>query len=173
MDNSSAGVSDLFLDLRETLVHTLFRIVGCRQTAEDLVQEAYVRVMSAAENQHVAHLKAFLNQTARNLALDHLRKAKVRARIDCPDADAETVAEIPASAPTPEQEAVAQQDVERLFEALAGLSERRRQILILHKLHHWSYEGIAGHIGISRSAVEKNVQAALAHLVSVLGDDIF
>jgi RNA polymerase sigma factor (sigma-70 family) len=173
MDNSSAGVSDLFLDLRETLVHTLFRIVGCRQTAEDLVQEAYVRVMSAAESQHVAHLKAFLNQTARNLALDHLRKAKVRARIDCPDADAETVAEIPASAPTPEQEAVAQQDVERLFEALAGLSERRRQILILHKLHHWSYERIAGHIGISRSAVEKNVQAALAHLVSVLGDDIF
>lgn len=173
MDHSSTGVSDLFLDLRETLVHTLFRIVGCRQTAEDLVQEAYVRVMSAAESQHVAHLKAFLNQTARNLALDHLRKAKVRARIDCPDADAETVAEIPASAPTPEQEAVAQQDVERLFEALAGLSERRRQILILHKLHHWSYEGIAGHIGISRSAVEKNVQAALAHLVSVLGDDIF
>lgn len=172
MDHPSTCVSDLFLDHRETLVHTLFRMVGCRQTAEDLAQEAYIRVMSAAEDQHVTYLKAFLNQTARNLALDHLRKAKVRARTDCPDADAETVTEIPASEPTPEQEVVAQQDVERLFEALAGLSERRRQILILHKLHHWPYERIAGHIGISRSAVEKNVQAALAHLVSVLGNDI-
>jgi RNA polymerase sigma factor (sigma-70 family) len=87
MDHSSTCVSDLFLDHRETLVHTLFRIVGCRQTAEDLAQEAYIRVMSAAEDQHVTYLKAFLNQTARNLALDHLRKAKVRARTDCPDAD--------------------------------------------------------------------------------------
>ncbi|MBP1152046.1 MULTISPECIES: RNA polymerase sigma factor [unclassified Methylocaldum] len=173
MDHSSACVSDLFLDHRETLVHTLFRMVGCRQTAEDLAQEAYVRVMGAAESQHVTYLKAFLYQTARNLALDHLRKAKVRSRTDCPEADPEIVAEIPASAPTPEQHAATQQDVERLFEALAGLSERRRQILILHKLHHWPYERIASHIGLSRSAVEKNVHAALAHLVSVLGDDIF
>jgi RNA polymerase sigma factor (sigma-70 family) len=101
-----------------------------------------------------------------------LRKAKVRSRTDCPEADPEIVAEIPASAPTPQQHAATQQDVERLFEALAGLSERRRQILILHRLHHWPYERIASHIGLSRSAVEKNVQAALAHLVSVLGDDI-
>lgn len=172
MDHSPACVSDVFLNHRETLVRTLFRMVGCRQTAEDLAQEAYLRVMGAAERHQVNYLKAFLYQTARNLALDHLRKAKVRARTDCPDADAEKVAEIPASAPTPEQEAAARQDVERLFQALAVLSERRRQILILHKLHHWSYERIASHIGLSRSAVEKNVQAALAHLMSVLGDDI-
>lgn len=97
MGHSSACVSDLFLDHRETLVHTLFRMEGCRQTAEDLAQEAYVRVMGAAESQHVTYLKAFLYQTARNLALDHLRKAKVRSRTGCPEADPEIVAEIPAS----------------------------------------------------------------------------
>jgi RNA polymerase sigma-70 factor (ECF subfamily) len=53
-----------------------------------------------------------------------------------------------------------------MLAALNGLSERRRQILVLHKFHHWTYERIAQHYGISRSAVEKNVQVALAHLLA-------
>lgn len=164
-------LAEVFLDQRDSLIHTLFRMVGCRQTAEDLAQEAYLRVMGAAEQQAVAYPKAFLYQTARNLAVDHLRREQVRQRSDSPEADPDTLEQAPATTPTPDRDAAAQQDVERLFQALAGLSARRREILILHRLHHWSYERIANHLGLSRSAVEKNLQTALAQLIAILGED--
>jgi ferric-dicitrate binding protein FerR (iron transport regulator) len=71
--------------------------------------------------------------------LDHLRKEKVRKRIYSPDEGEDALAQIPAHGPTPEQSASAQQQVGLPVDALAGLSERRRQILVLHRFHHWTY----------------------------------
>lgn len=168
MDSPEACIHRLFLDHRDRLIRTLVRMVGCYQTAEDLAQEAYLRVVHATEAGGVTYVQPFLYQTAHNLALDHLRKEKVRNRIDSRDEDEEAVAQVPASCPTPEQSASAQQQVGLLVAALAGLSERRRQILILHRFHQWTYEQIAAHVGISRSAVEKNMREALAHLLSAM-----
>lgn len=168
MDSSQANIHDLFLQHRDSLVRTLVRMVGCHQTAEDLTQEAYLRVVHATAAGGVTYVRPFLYQTARNLALDHLRKEKVRKRTDSVVEDEEAIAQVPASHPTPEQATATRQQVDQLITALAGLSERRRQILILHRFHHWTYERIAVHLGLSRSAVEKNLREALAHLLAVM-----
>ena len=72
----------LFLQQRNTLVGTLFRIVRCEQTAEELAHESYLRVAGAIAKKPVEHIQAFLYQTARNLALDHLRHELVRRRVE-------------------------------------------------------------------------------------------
>ncbi|CAG0960178.1 ECF RNA polymerase sigma factor SigE [Gammaproteobacteria bacterium] len=161
MDTQS-NLNRLFMEHRDSLIHTLFRMVGCYQTAEDLTHEAYLRVVHATESDGVAYVQPYLYQTARNLALDHLRKEKVRGRTDSPIEDEEALGQVPANRPTPEQDASTQEQVGLLIAALAGLPERRRQIFLLHKFHHWGYERIAAHFGLSRSAVEKNVR--LTHL---------
>lgn len=171
MNSLAPTINDLFLTHRQSLIHAILRIVGCPETAEDLAQEAYLKMMHAAETQPISHPRPFLYQIARNLALDHLRKQQIRQPIaDFSNNDDEdqgyALDQIPGNLPTPEQQTADWQQVAIMLEALNGLSERRRQILVLHKFHHWPYERIARHFGISRSAVEKNIHAALAHLLA-------
>ncbi|WP_231890966.1 RNA polymerase sigma factor [Methylomonas koyamae] len=156
---------------RDSLIRTIFGIVGCPQTAEDLAHEAYLKMLHALENQEVNYPRPFLYQIAKNLALDHLRKENIRQRADDSigiDTDDVTspLENLPATTPTPEQQIADQQELAQMLAALEQLSERRRQILVLHKFHLWDYQRIADFYGISRSAVEKNVYAALAHLLA-------
>ncbi len=173
MTSLTLTINDLFLNHRQSLIQTIYRIVGCPQTAEDLAHEAYLKMLNAAKTQEISYPHPFLYQIARNLALDHLRKEKIRQCIDNhPKGDEDTgntLESIPSIAPTPEQQIADRQQVALMLDALNGLSERRRQILVLHRFHHWTYERIAEHYGISRSAVEKNVHVALAHLLAAQG----
>ncbi len=177
MTSLTFTINDLFLNHRQSLIQTIYRIVGCPQTAEDLAHEAYLKMLHASKTQEISYPHPFLYQIARNLALDHLRKEKIRQRIDNhPKNDEDTsnkLESIPSTAPTPEQQTADQQQVALMLDALNGLSERRRQILVMHKFHHWTYERIAQHFGISRSAVEKNVHVALAHLLSAQDESPF
>ncbi len=178
MTSLSFNINDLFLNHRQSLIQTIYRIVGCPQTAEDLAHEAYLKMLNASKKQEISYPHPFLYQIAHNLALDHLRKEKIRQRSDDIrpkyNEDTDDLLEyIPSSAPTPEQQTDDGQQVELMLDALNGLSERRRQILVLHKFHHWTYERIARYYGISRSAVEKNVHVALAHLLSAQDESPF
>lgn len=174
MNSLTLNFNDLFLNHRQSLIHNIFRIVGCPQTAEDLAHEAYLKLLHAAKIQEIQYPQPYLYQIGRNLALDHLRKEQLRQRThnrSKEDEDAGNFLEsIPSNTPTPEQQIACRQQVELMLEALNGLSERRRLILVLHKFHHWTYERIARHYGISRSAVEKNVHVALAHLLDAQGE---
>jgi RNA polymerase sigma factor (sigma-70 family) len=170
MNSLILTINDLFLNHRQSLIQTIHRIVGCPQTAEDLAHEAYLKMLHASTTQEISYPRPFLYQIARNLALDYLRKEKIRQCNDNHPKDyegADNLLEcIPSNTPTPEQQTADRQQVALMLEALNGLSERRRQILVLHKFHHWTYDRIARHYGISRSAVEKNVHIALAHLLA-------
>ena len=144
-------------------------MVGCYQTAEDLSQEAYLKVSVALKQYPIEYPQPFLYQTAKNLALDHLRKEKVRSKTFL-DSVAETDCnEISAPAATPETMLMAKQELELLLQSLANQPQRRREILILHKVHGWHYEDIARYFNISKSAVEKNIYAALAQCLSECG----
>ena len=62
------------------LLRTLQRMVNNHSTAEDLLQETYLRVTRALSERPIDHLEPFVYQTARNLALDHLRSRRIQAR---------------------------------------------------------------------------------------------
>ncbi|MFI3186997.1 MAG: sigma-70 family RNA polymerase sigma factor [Methylococcaceae bacterium] len=170
MNSLTLSINDLFLNQRQSLIHTIYRIVGCPQTAEDLAHEAYLKMLQASKTQEISYPHPFLYQIARNLALDHLRKEKFRRgshHYPKSQEDADNPLEcLPSAAPSPEQQTADQQQLALMLDALNSLSERRRQILVLHRFHHWTYERIAKHYGISRSAVEKNMHVALAHLLA-------
>lgn len=168
--SSSATLEILFVELRGVLLAGVQRLVGCRQTAEDVIQDAYMRVSQAQGEGGITHLRAFLFRTARNLALDHLRRERVR-RHTFEDGENQSVTEaVACPQPLPEAQAAGRETVALLRQAMAGMSERRRTILLLHKVHGWRYADIARHLNISESAVEKNVRAALAHCLDAAED---
>ncbi|MDO9106828.1 MAG: RNA polymerase sigma factor [Methylovulum sp.] len=178
MNITAINANDVFLHHRHSLIHTIARIVGCPQTAEDLAQDTYLKFLQAATTQEISFPNSFLFQIGRNLALDHLRKQRIRQPFanEVATAKQETngfFESVPNTTLSPEQIVADQQQVALLLDGLQNLSERRRTCLVLHRFHHWPYERIAIHVGISRSAVEKNIQAAVAHLIAAQGDEPF
>ncbi len=160
MQSLQHPLDSLFIQHRQNLINMLFPLVGCYQTSEDITQEAYVKVTDAFQQYPIQSPRAFLFQTARNLALDHLRKEKVRNLYLERNADETTLAQIAALSPNPEAKLHIAQQVDLLLKMLAEQPQRRREMLILHKVHGWHYPKIAEHYGLSLSAVEKNVRIA-------------
>lgn len=167
------GFAALYEAQRRALVRLLARLTGDRQAAEDIAQDAYIRTAAAAEAGGVTHLQPFLYQTARNLALDHLRRQKVRARVH-PVAGAALAAEVeavPAPDASPETQLLDRERVRRFQDALAALPDRARQVLVLHRLHGVPQARLAVRFGVSERTIAKDLALALKHCLAVDAGD--
>ena len=72
---------DAYRELRPLLFSIAYRMVGSVSEAEDLVQEAFLRLHRAlADGAEIASPKAYLSAVTTRLAIDHLRSARVRER---------------------------------------------------------------------------------------------
>jgi RNA polymerase sigma factor (sigma-70 family) len=134
--------------------------------AEDLTQEAFVRLTLHPDRHNGATLDAYVFTIAANLLRD---RARSRASAG---ADSHRVLDdiIANSTPsliedrTPERVLLASEALHGVLGALGELSERTRDIFILSRLENVPQREIAAIYGISVSAVEKHVIKALAHL---------
>ncbi|RYY62770.1 MAG: RNA polymerase subunit sigma-24, partial [Comamonadaceae bacterium] len=116
------------------LLNYFTRSVNDRHAAADVVQEAYVRVLSL-ESRGVVVLqpRALLYHTGRNIvARGAVRQATERRVL-------ETLALVSAeSAPSVEREAIARQQLRILVERLETMPPKRRDVFILVRIHGYS-----------------------------------
>ena len=123
---------------------------------EDVLQETYARLLgldpvasAAVHNWH-----AFLFTSARNVALDRLRKNRVVSL----DALAEMGRmDVLDQTPSVEERLNTRQELALLTDAIASLPDRCREALTLRKLYGLSQREIAQRLGIAESTVEKHV----------------
>ena len=66
-----------FMAVRQTMRRVISRIVPPREV-EDIVQETYVRICQVENKEAIKQPRSFLLKTAKNLAIDHLKRADVR-----------------------------------------------------------------------------------------------
>jgi RNA polymerase sigma factor (sigma-70 family) len=164
---SQSHFNDVFMAQREVLLRTLQRMVGNHSAAEDLLQETWLRVSRALTERPIDHLEPFVFQTARNLALDHLRAQRLHGRTmidDVPLAQLESVA---AQIGTPEDAAHAHRLIEGLSASLSTLSPRQQKIFTLSRLNGCSYLEIAEQLDVSASTVQKELKLIMAICMGV------
>nr|WP_301308908.1 sigma-70 family RNA polymerase sigma factor [Pseudomonas migulae] len=149
------------------MLRTLERMVNNHSTAEDLLQETYLRVTRALGERSIDHLEPFVFQTARNLALDHLRARRIQSRTMLDDVPPDVVESIAAPASSAEDAAHAERLLERLNVSLGELSARQQQIFILSRLHGHSYLEISEKLGVSLSTVQKELKLIMAICIGV------
>ena len=118
---------------------------------DDVVQEAFVRVLQARETQPIEAPKAFLFATARNLALGRVRHEKVAG--DFALAEAELSGIYVESADVAHEVARAQ-ELELLTQAIQSLPTRCRQIITLRRIYGLAQKEVAAQLGISEHTVE-------------------
>jgi RNA polymerase sigma factor (sigma-70 family) len=164
---SQSRFHHVFLAQRTPLLRTLERMVNNPSTAEDLLQETYLRVTRALSERTVDHLEPFVFQTARNLALDHLRARRIQSRTLVDDVPQDVVNNVIAPQSSAEDAAHAERVLERLNVSLQSLSPRQRQVFILSRLHGHSYQDIAQRLDVSLSTVQKELKLIMAICVAV------
>jgi RNA polymerase sigma factor (sigma-70 family) len=164
---SQSRFNHVFIAQRVSLLRTLERMVNNHSTAEDLLQETYLRVTRALSERAIDHLEPFVFQTARNLALDHLRARRIQSRTMVDDVPPEVVESIAAPASSAEDAAHAEQLLERLNVSLSELSARQQKIFILSRLHGHSYLEISEQLGVSLSTVQKELKLIMAICIGV------
>jgi RNA polymerase sigma factor (sigma-70 family) len=126
------------------------------QDIDDIVQEAFVRVLRAWEAAELRSPKAYLFVIARNLALMRVRHAKVAKEESLAETDCSDILDEGADVP----HAVARaQELEMLTEAIQSLPTRCRQILTLRKIYGLSQKETAAELGIAEHTVE--IQTAI------------
>ncbi len=118
---------------------------------DDVVQEAFVRVLQAHETQVIGSPKAFLFATARNLVLGRLRHLKVTG--DFPLAE-NALLSIPDERADVADEVARAQELELLTQAIQSLPARCRQIITLRRIYGLSQKEVAAELGIAEHTVE-------------------
>ena len=131
------------------------------QDAEDAVQEVFVRLSRRQGLSEIERIEGYLFETAANVAIDAIRHNRVR-HSDSHDVYDDTRhgrAQCSCEAVCEGQEAL-----EGLLLALRELPDRTRTVFILARLEQMKQSEIAQRLGISVSAVEKQLMKGLAHL---------
>jgi RNA polymerase sigma-70 factor (ECF subfamily) len=154
---------DILEQLYRTNADSLIGFVDRRigpQDAEDLVQNAFLRLAEADPERPIENPLGYLYRISANLVVDHLRYRQRRSDLAASEDEA---LDVPDLAPDVEAAVFSRQQVELLKQALRELPPRSRQVFILHKFKHLSYGEIATRLDISESTVVKHMVKALAH----------
>lgn len=138
------------------------RLVGTAD-AEDLVQEAYAKLLCAPDWRAIGNPVGFTLRVVHNLALDRLRRARI-VRID--QIAAADLMEIRDDVPDALDILSGKTELAALVAAVDRLPSQCRKVVRMRKFDGLAPQAIADSLGLSVSTVEKHLAKGLAILVA-------
>jgi RNA polymerase sigma-70 factor (ECF subfamily) len=159
---------------RAPVIHFLYRMVQNQAVAEELAQEAFLRVYRARTSyEPTAKFTTWLFRIATHLALNSLRDGRFQRFHESLDEEREQAAsrEIADRRPTIEQTLLDRARLEEVRRAIAVLPDKQRAAVLMHKYQEMEYSQIARVLNCSESAVKsllfrayETLRARLAHM---------
>lgn len=160
MNPPASSLSRLFETEEGPLLHFALGLVGRRSVAEDLVQEAFLRLHPLWAE--VENPRAWLYRCVRNLALNHLRDHRRETGME----DAGEIAAPHDKLPVDEMGRMEAVGLVRMF--LAELPDEDRDLIQLKYHEDLKYQEIAGRTGLNAGTVGYK----LHHLLKRLADSL-
>ncbi len=121
---------------------------------DDVVQETYARILREKSTGRLREVRAFLFTAARNLTLDQFRRQRnFRDQIVPQNVAPDVVDDVPDAA----LQLTHQEELEILAEALRGLPDRCRHVMLLRYLKGLSYKEIAARLSVSTETVKTQI----------------
>ena len=150
----------LFEQEGRSLVRLARLFVDDRNAAEDLVQEAFIRLARTYHRlKDESKAPAYLRSIVLNLARDHNRRGLVSLRHRLP---------LGQEGAEEEDVLVLREDQRQVIDALRDLPHRQRDCLVLRYYQELGIDDIADALGISRNSVKTHLQRGLAAMESRL-----
>lgn len=176
---SEAAFGELYERYAGPVFGFLVRRLGNRALADDLYQEAFLRLHRARDTYDASRpFRAWLFGIVRNLVTDTLRTQGQAPDVASLDAPADRVhgpsdgvgprADLAASDPSPERLVAARQTTSALSEALRALPSDEATVLILARFEGFSYDEIGTILGRSAPATKQLAYRALKRVRATL-----
>ncbi|RIW36135.1 sigma-70 family RNA polymerase sigma factor [Bacillus salacetis] len=153
------NLDTLYRRYAEQLFYYLIKLTGSRETAEDLVQETFIRATVALEFSQTDNAKAWLYKVARNVYLDEWRKRKRRERIPFLS-KLKKGKDMISPYGLPEEEAIKRSSAAEMDELLSHLPETQRTLLYLREYEQFSYKELQSALDLSESQVKSELHRA-------------
>jgi len=144
--------ADLYKEHHEKLVRYLYNFLRSHSEAEELAQEAFLRLHKVQNPEKIISKKAFLYRIGHNLAMKNLRRRQI-VKIETGVEDIEVESEEPSL----DRQVGARQEYRILCQAMAELPPKCKQAFTLRMIHKKSFKEIAQELDISISTAEKHV----------------
>ena len=153
-----ARVAGLFREHNRALIAFLSSRLDSIAEAQEVAQEAYVRLLRLEHPEQVGFLRAYLFRIASNLAVDRLRQRNVRA-----DAAEEELFEEWLDTPVPERRVLATDQLRLVREALRELPRKTSAAFVMHAVEGQGFDTIARAMKLTERMVRYHVARAMAH----------
>ncbi|AXH13115.1 RNA polymerase sigma factor [Halarcobacter bivalviorum] len=139
----------------QELIYYVQRMIGDKEKAKDVIQEAYSRLLYVNKNSNIDNERAYLYKTSRNIVIDQSRKEK-NSSVTLYEEEEHTIPQ----EEQPQEQVVQSNQYEQIMKIVQGLPPKCQQAFILHVIEGYSRKEISSKMGISIAAVEKNILRA-------------
>lgn len=163
----SWDIQQLFLQYASEITRSLRRRGLSAETAADLTQDTFVRVLGSATRLpgEGGNPRAYLHQVSRNLAIDLKRRERLVPHVEMSEDVLEAIAD---PAPSAETVVYDRQRLEIVERALAELPERTRLAFEQHRLGDRTLVDVAAELGLSTTRTWGLIREAYGHIRSRL-----
>ena len=157
-------VSDAFEELRPVAFAIAYRMLGSVSEAEDVVQEAFLRLHRAEdEGQRIESPRAYLSTVVTRLAIDQLRSARARRETYVGEWLPEPLVTSPEEDPARQAEMADSLSLAFLV-LLENLSPEQRAVFLLREVFDYPYDRIAEIVGKREDNVRQLAGRARRHV---------
>lgn len=154
-----AGFEQLFDAYYDELQHFIFYKSGDTEVAEDIVQDAFLKLWEMRSSVRVETARALLYTISANLFSNRFKRMKLNLKLQQTKLEDRTFE-------TPEFELEIKEFNEKLQRVLSELNENSRIVFLMNRMDQLTYNEIAERLGLSVKAVEKRMKKALEHIRS-------
>jgi RNA polymerase sigma-70 factor (ECF subfamily) len=147
----------IFDTVYEPLKKYVYYKTGNIETAEDVVQETFIKLWDNREDVRAETVKPYLYKIATNIFLNHYEKSKVQFKFLQKQ---ETKNNVEA----PDYEMEMKEFDRKLQQSLSDMNEKARTVFLMNRIESMTYREIAENLGLSVKAVEKRMSVALDFL---------
>jgi len=151
---------------------TILMIVNDRYIAEDLFQETFIKVIKTFKSGKYNEEGKFLPwvvRIARNLAIDHFRKAKRMPKVTSQDGE-DIFRTFEISEHNREQEYIRDQRNETIREIINMLPDEQKQVLVLRHYGDLSFKEIAALTNVSINTALGRMRYALNNMRKIISE---
>lgn len=154
-----AGFEQLFDAYYDELHHFIYFKSGDTQLAEDIVQDAFLKVWEVRSKVRLESARALLYTMTGNLFANRYKRQKLDFKLQ------QTLVE-DRNFETPEFELEIKEFDLKLQKVLTELNEKSRTVFLMNRIEKLTYSQIAQNLNLSIKAVEKRMKKALEYLHS-------
>lgn len=174
---SARAFEELMRRHQRPLYHFILRSVRHPQTAEEIHQDAWMRILEgAADFQRASKFTTWAYTVARNLCIDHARKAVLRRHpsLDQPSLSSEdgpSLGEVvPDRGAAVDRTAIGNELQVRIAAAIDALPTDQREVFLMREYSNLQFKEIAEIVGAPENTVKSRMRYALERLQQALSD---